>query len=329
MGSGESKQRERSSSKENNQAKKAEESSGGANNAVQEQQQPAASDATAADNGAVSSAAGVEDKAKESEENAESDHRDENAEQKDDVKATTADGGEGEKLKKDDPSKDQVGDNVAATEEDGEAANGSSHCIDGQSTAADDRSNGTAKPRSLARSGPRRISFYDTVDAAEILPYLVVGNLASSKNEGFLKRKNIRFILNLTVETEDMADGTTIEGIEQLRVMMEDDEDEEILGHFQSCFDFIDKARAASSKKKAVPAVILVHSHYGLSRTSAIVLGYLMKEKQWSLKQAYAHLRKHRTSAKPNDGFVVQLLRYEQELHGTMSMTLRDFYQQP
>lgn len=184
----------------------------------------------------------------------------------------------------------------------------------------------------------RCTSFYDTVDAAEILPYLIVGNLASSRNLGFLKRKNVGFLLNLTTEGEAGGQRRRASnqemGIERLQVQMEDDEDEEISGHFEVCFEFINRAKAAASpsddKKKFVsPKTALVHSNYGLSRTSVIVLAYLMKEKRWSLRKANEHLRKCRPSAKPNDGFVVQLLRYEQELHGKMSMTLKDFYQQP
>ena len=184
----------------------------------------------------------------------------------------------------------------------------------------------------------KRFSFYDTVDAAEILPYLVIGNLASARNPGFLKGKRVGFILNLTTEGEAGGRGRLMQemNVEQLQVQIEDDEDEEIAGHFEVCFEFIRKAKAAlpsseNSKKKnaASPKTVLIHSNYDLSRTAAIVLAYLMTEHKWSLREANDHLRKCHSSAKPNDGFAVQLLRYEQELHGKMSMTLKDFYQQP
>ena len=197
--------------------------------------------------------------------------------------------------------------------------------------------NGNGRLRSSAAKAARRTSFYDVVDAAEILPHLVMGNLASSRNPGFLRGKHVGFILNLTTEIETGGQGRA-SGIEHLQVEMEDDEDEDISGHFEICNEFINKAKArgggeGEGKKKHATTIpsktVLVHSNYGLSRTSAIVLGYLMKEKGWSLREANEHLKKHRPAAKPNDGFVVQLLRYEQELHGTMSMTLKDFYKQP
>ena len=198
------------------------------------------------------------------------------------------------------------------------------------------------KAGSSSAKAARRMSFYDTVDAAEILPGLVVGNLASARNPGFLKGKNIGFILNLTTDSEAGGNARMVSslGIEHLQIQIEDDEDEEILGHFDVCFEFINKgklrrARSDSESKKKhmytsnASKTVLVHSNYGLSRTSAVVLAYLMKEKEWSLKEANEHLRKLRPAAKPNDGFAVQLMRYERELHGSMSMTLKDFYKQP
>ena len=203
------------------------------------------------------------------------------------------------------------------------------------SSATGDKS-GTANGR--GSSSRKRFSFYDTVDAAEVLPYLVIGNLASARNPGFLKGKRVGFILNLTTEGEAGGRGRLMQemDIEHLQVQMEDDEDEEISGHFETCFEFIKKAKGGSSpsentKKKnaALPKTVLIHSNFDLSRTAAIVLAYLMKEQTWSLRQANDHLKKCHSTARPNDGFAVQLLRYEQELHGKMSMTLKDFYQQP
>jgi protein-tyrosine phosphatase len=202
----------------------------------------------------------------------------------------------------------------------------------------------TLAAKTRAGSSAHRTSFYETVDAAEILPHLVMGNLPSSRNTGFLRGKHVAFVLDLTTDGE-VPGGTKAGpflkdmGIQHFHVGIEDDEDEEISGHFDTCFEFINKASKTKAenttegkKRHSAPGTqktVLVHSNYGLSRTSAIVLAYLMREKQWSLRAAHEHLRKCHTVAKPNDGFVVQLLRYEQELHGTMSMTLKDFYKQP
>ena len=158
------------------------------------------------------------------------------------------------------------------------------------------------------------------------------GNLASSKNQEFLARKNVKYILNLTNEVDE-----SVEGVEVKTISLEDDDDQEILPHLDTAFEFIGKAAQSwmtfsSSQKKekgeSEKTAILVHSYFGMSRSSAIIIAYLMKEKGWNLKDSYQHLKEKHSSANPNDNFVVQLIRYEQELFdGKMSMTVKDFHQ--
>ena len=159
---------------------------------------------------------------------------------------------------------------------------------------------------------------------------LYIGNMASARDSSFLMRKNIQFVLNLTSDPVDQP----VEGIEYKCIPMEDDEDEELLPHLDSCFEFINKAnpdkrspKNRGQRKQEVKSSVLVHSYYGMSRTAAVVLAYLMKEKGQTLRQAYDHLKECHSTTNPNDNFIVQLLRLEQELHnGKMTMTLKDFY---
>lgn len=155
-----------------------------------------------------------------------------------------------------------------------------------------------------------------------------IGNLASSKNKEFLSRKNVKYVLNLTNEMEES------EGLELKTILLEDDEDQEILPHLDAAFGFINKAAkscltSSTSKKDkegADKATVLVHSYFGMSRSAAIVIAYLMKEKEMCLMDAYQHLKKRHPSVNPNDNFAVQLIRYEQKLfEGQMSMTVKDF----
>lgn len=152
--------------------------------------------------------------------------------------------------------------------------------------------------------------------------------MASAKDSSFLTRKNIQFVLNLTCDVVE-----PVEGIEYKSIPMEDDEDEDLRPHLGSCFDFINKAnpdknnRAAQRKQEAKSSAVLVHSYFGMSRTAAVVLAYLMKEKGQTLRQAYDHLKECHSTTNPNENFIIQLLRLEQELYsGRMSMTLKDFY---
>ncbi|CAF4371144.1 unnamed protein product, partial [Rotaria magnacalcarata] len=47
----------------------------------------------------------------------------------------------------------------------------------------------------------------------------------------------------------------------------------------------------------------------GVSRSSSIVLAYLMKYHYHTVHEAYAHLVARRHIALPNDGFFIQLIR--------------------
>eukprot|EP00455_Lapot_gusevi_P038253 TRINITY_DN4285_c0_g1_i2.p2 TRINITY_DN4285_c0_g1~~TRINITY_DN4285_c0_g1_i2.p2 ORF type:complete len:195 (-),score=0.28 TRINITY_DN4285_c0_g1_i2:270-854(-) len=61
---------------------------------------------------------------------------------------------------------------------------------------------------------------------------------------------------------------------------------------------------------------VLVHCQQGVSRSATIVIAYLMKTKNWSLIEAYSHLRRIRSQVKPNEGFLRQLARWEKVLKG-------------
>eukprot|EP00731_Ephydatia_muelleri_P012421 Em0006g1315a len=190
-----------------------------------------------------------------------------------------------------------------------------------------------------AKTQSKRISFYEQVDATEVLPFLLIGNLASVKSEDFITRKGVKFVLNLTDSHMDM----TFPGVEYKTVTLEDDDEQELLPFLDECFTFIDKARPKGTNwaPGAVPAPgsatkqqpqsagkVLVNSYFGISRTSALALAYLMKTYGWTLRSSFYHLKERNPSASPNEGFIIQLLRYDQMLNnGAMSMTLQDFYQ--
>ena len=52
----------------------------------------------------------------------------------------------------------------------------------------------------------------------------------------------------------------------------------------------------------------------GVSRSATIVLAYLMKYHHNTLAEAYLYLAQKRPQIGPNDGFILQLMRYEDEL---------------
>jgi len=69
---------------------------------------------------------------------------------------------------------------------------------------------------------------------------------------------------------------------------------------FQESFDFIHEHRSQGKN-------ILVHCAAGVSRSSTIVIGYLMTCLQMGFVEAYKFVKKRRYCISPNAGFVTQL----------------------
>jgi len=59
---------------------------------------------------------------------------------------------------------------------------------------------------------------------------------------------------------------------------------------------------------------VLVHCHWGASRSASIVLAFLMKHRGMPLDDAMALVTQKRNDANPNRGFMKQLRRYAFEL---------------
>ncbi|OAD68107.1 hypothetical protein PHYBLDRAFT_160235 [Phycomyces blakesleeanus NRRL 1555(-)] len=64
---------------------------------------------------------------------------------------------------------------------------------------------------------------------------------------------------------------------------------------------------------------IYVHCKAGKSRSAAAILAYLVLSEQWTLKRAYRHLIKSRPTVSPNIGFVAELMKLEESVHGQVS----------
>ena len=58
---------------------------------------------------------------------------------------------------------------------------------------------------------------------------------------------------------------------------------------------------------------VLVHCDQGVSRSGSIVISYLMKSLNLSFKDARKLARKSRSAIRPNDGFIKQLMEFEQQ----------------
>ncbi|KAG8226267.1 hypothetical protein J437_LFUL004824 [Ladona fulva] len=79
---------------------------------------------------------------------------------------------------------------------------------------------------------------------------------------------------------------------------------ENIIQHFAKVRDFIDECISSGGKA-------LVHGNAGISRSAALVLGYIMEKYGLTYETAFAYVQQRRFCINPNEGFRQQLKEYE------------------
>ncbi|GLV41145.1 MAPK Phosphatase 4 [Carabus blaptoides fortunei] len=79
---------------------------------------------------------------------------------------------------------------------------------------------------------------------------------------------------------------------------------EDIISHLQETNAYINEAIANG--------VILVHCYFGMSRSGAVVIAYIMKKYKLSYEATLERVKEKRKIVHPNEGFVYQLKLYEE-----------------
>lgn len=96
---------------------------------------------------------------------------------------------------------------------------------------------------------------------------------------------------------------------------VDDDRSEDIYPHLQAAVDRMHESVLARSK-------VVVHCMAGVSRSSAIVIAYLIRHRKRTLRRAYVNVVRSRPVSRPNSTFLVQLIKFELDTTGTSSTKL-------
>lgn len=138
------------------------------------------------------------------------------------------------------------------------------------------------------------------LEPTQSLGGLCIGNWRGSQDPKCLKTFKIAVVLDVAGIAYKYPDNM----IRHCKVVKAIDEVEyDLSAHFDDCFDYIHEHRMKG-------CTVLVHCSAGISRSAAIVIGYLMKYENMDLKSALDFAVEKRPCIYPNKGFLKQLFEY-------------------
>ena len=145
-------------------------------------------------------------------------------------------------------------------------------------------------------------------NVSKILPFLFLGGQEGTTEKAMEKSLNISHIVSLCSESRPHFP----EDFVYLNLGIADSPQANILKVLEPSFEAINAAKNAGG-------CCLVHCQVGMSRSSAVVLAYLLKHAETpTLFDAFARIKKLRPVTAPTIGFMEQLVDYEQSLRGSI-----------
>mmetsp|Transcript_94602 Transcript_94602/g.267407 ORF Transcript_94602/g.267407 Transcript_94602/m.267407 type:complete len:196 (-) Transcript_94602:202-789(-) len=143
----------------------------------------------------------------------------------------------------------------------------------------------------------------------QILPYLYLGGVDAVADTGCVVEQGIRAVVCCLREVE-YPDKDFNKDLEYYRVDVEDISREPIELYWPEATQFI---HSWVSREQPV----LVHCRAGVSRSSSVVMSYLMTYQGYSLHDAFFLVRSRRSCVSPNIGFMEKLCDYEEAQQDT------------
>ena len=137
------------------------------------------------------------------------------------------------------------------------------------------------------------------------LRFLFQGAGHQATNWKVVRDLQITHVINISIEHQCVF----ADKIKYLHLQMEDKEDVLLKDRFTETIRFINMALENPSNR------VLVHCNLGISRSTTLILAYLMKTYQATVYEAFKYLRHRRPIVCPNIGFLRQLIEFEYELY--------------
>lgn len=139
----------------------------------------------------------------------------------------------------------------------------------------------------------------------KILEHLYAGDFIGARNDEILRSLGIELIVR-AMPFEGAVESPHPERFRYYILNINDDPEYDIRPLLVECFRTIDEYRNAGRG-------VFVHCMAGVSRTGAVIVGYLMWKMQMTANAALKFARKKRPVINPNAGFMHQLISMERD----------------
>uniref|UniRef100_A0A1J3JYY6 Protein-tyrosine-phosphatase MKP1 n=1 Tax=Noccaea caerulescens TaxID=107243 RepID=A0A1J3JYY6_NOCCA len=159
-----------------------------------------------------------------------------------------------------------------------------------------DKSSGLAKRE--------KIAYFDK-ECSKVADHIYVGGDAVAKDKNILKNNGITHILNCVgfICPEYFKSDFCYRSL-----WLQDSPSEDITSILYDVFDYFEDVREQSGR-------IFVHCCQGVSRSTSLVIAYLMWREGQSFDDAFQYVKSARGIADPNMGFACQLLQCQKRVH--------------
>ena len=151
--------------------------------------------------------------------------------------------------------------------------------------------------------------------------WLFLGDVSHSRSAEVVNNLGITHVVNAcNMPRSNWFEYRENKPVKYFTVSVDDDVDVDISRFFEEAHAFISAARRESADHK-----VLVHCMAGVSRSTSLLLYFMMREHDWPLQQCFAWVKERRRIVAPNPSFRDQLLEAERKLRGSNSFTREEF----
>lgn len=153
----------------------------------------------------------------------------------------------------------------------------------------------------------------DSERPSHVTDSLFIGGALAARSINTLQLLGVTHVLCLCANELGQSEAQYPDLFEYKNFEVSDVDDANISYIFEDASDFIEKVERNGGK-------VLVHCFEGKSRSTTVVLAYLMLRKHETLLEAWTRLKGVHCRAQPNDGFMKILMDLDKKLYGKPSM---------